>query len=676
MRSKIFYYSLLAILLLQSSMSHVTAAGAVELSSEKLSSETKNSRLASGPIVNLNAATGKNIVFKPQEAEHRDKSTSDEIPHLVLYRNGVLTSAPERTLTVSLGNLVVPPSGLLVQLAIETQHGDPDFDRTSNIKIRVWEEVRFIPYDALTRQEADVQFDITFSAVTKLRHKTIKTPTDYYRYRIALSDTLGNELHTYVEDYAFLLENQWRVPLPRVLETTPGAAPDELLVYYYDMIPFQSNLKDPDSQIPRQAVDRYIQTELIPAMVEAFQRQSDIWGFPWYAEWHNFRGDEDPKTLSVALSERETWFHGEAPALGHSMISIRVDGTAGDYDSLMDGLMSTFHHELFHNQQRNMSLHFGSNEHIAGQEEAWKLFSEGTAVLASSVGQPSVQFEPTLQLRSYLERANAFLGSEGTIGGGLNKSYKDIPYHMALHWRFLYENCGGINSKGEDPATGMRVIRQALETLYKGEIVQINSSTDVAKAFPLILDHALKSTPSCAFHSYQESLIHFARAIYLLRLEGGRCQGPMQRSSCGFVDPQSLYERPAVESYSIPADNATQINGSIPSSYGIDLIELELDPALEGKTLKLNLISKGNPTLSFHMQVLKTKTIRQEGETESRSVQIGEPISMDMHNGSLNVEIENLSRADFDGLGLIITRMDPYEDREPIGAYSIEVVVQ
>ena len=29
-------------------------------------------------------------------------------------------------------------------------------------------------------------------------------------------------------------------------------APNELLVYYYDMVPFQINLRNPDSQIPRQ----------------------------------------------------------------------------------------------------------------------------------------------------------------------------------------------------------------------------------------------------------------------------------------------------------------------------------------------------------------------------------------------------------------------------------------
>jgi hypothetical protein len=673
MRSKFLYYSLLVVLLFQSSMSHVTALGAVETSSE-----IENSVLASRLTVDLSAATGKNIVFKPQEqeAEVKAKSTVNEIPHLVLRRNGVPTPGFERTLLVSVGNLSIPRSGMYVQLIMETQHGDPDLDRRNNIKIRVWKENRFIPYNALTQQGVNIQFKVTFDPITELPHKTIKTPADYYRYRITVSDALGNHIQTYVEDYAFLLENQWRIPLPEVLEMTPGAAPDELLVYYYDMIPFQANLKKPDSQIPREEVDRYIQTELIPAMVEAFQDQSNLWGFPWYEEWHNFRRDEDPKTLSVALGERETWFHGEAPALGHSMISIRVDGTAGEYDNLTDGLMSTFHHELFHNQQRNISLHFGSNTQIAGQQDAWKLFSEGTAVLASSVGQPSVQFEATPQLRSYFERANAFLGSEGAIGGGLNESYKDIPYHTALYWRFLYENCGGIDNKADDPAIGMQVIRHTLEALYKGEIVQINSSTDVAQAFPLILDHALQSTSSCDFGSYEESLIHFARAIYRLRLEGGRCTGPIQTSSCGFIDPDHLYEVPPAARYSVSADNATEVSGSIPSSYGIDLIDLELSPSLEGKTLKLNITTSHSPKVAFYMEVLKIKTVSHDGETKHQSVQIGEPMSMHTENGSMIVEIENLSRDEFDGLGLIITRIDPYEDAETTGTYSIQIITE
>lgn len=678
MRSRFLYYSLLLMLLLQGSRGHVTALGAVETILDEISSETENYIWASRPTVDLSTATGKSIIFKPheQEAEGKAKSTRNEIPHLVLHRNGVPTPESERTLLVSVGNLTVPQSGMYVQLVIETQHGDPDLDRRNNIKIRVWEENRFVPNDALTQQGVSVQFNITFDPITKLPRKTIKTPTDYYRYRITVSDALGNMIESHVDDYAFLMENQWRVPLPNVEEMTPGAAPDELLIYYYDMIPFQANLKDPDSQIPRQEVDRYIQTELIPAMADAFWQQSNIWGFPWYEEWHNFRRDEDPKILSVALGERGIWFHGEAPTLGHSMISIRVDGTAGEYDNLTDGLMSTFHHELFHNQQRNLSLHFGNNEQIAGQEDAWKLFSEGTAVLASSVGQPSVQFEATPQLRSYLKRANAFIGSEGAIGGGLNEKYQAIPYHTALYWRFLYENCGGINDKGEDPATGMQVVRHVLEALYKGEIVQIDSSTDVATAFPPILDQALQSAPSCVFRSYEESLVHFARAIYTLRLEGGRCSGPVHSSDCGLIDPHHLYENPPVDSFLIAANTVTEVSGSIPSSYGIDLIELEFGPSMEGKSFKLIFTSSGEPNLAFHGQALKIKTLSEDDGPEHRSIQVGEPISMHMDNGSIIVEMENLSNADFDGLGLIITRLDPYEATETTGAYSIQVIAE
>jgi hypothetical protein len=287
-----------------------------------------------------------------------------------------------------------------------------------------------------------------------------------------------------------------------------------------------------------------------------------------------------------------------------------------------------------------------------------------------------VQFEATPQLRSYLKRANAFIGSEGAIGGGLNESYREIPYNTALYWRFLYEKCGGVDSNGEDPATGMRVIRHALEALYTGEIVQISSSTEVAEAFPLIMDHALQATPSCAFRSYEESLFHFARAIYLLRLEDGRCMEPIDTSTCGFVDPHHLYERPPVETYLISANPLTEVSGSIPSSYGIDLIELELGPSVERKTLKLIFTSTGDPQPAFHIEVLKIRTMSQDGEPEGQLTQTGEPVSMKIDDGRAILQIENLSRDGIDELGLIVIRTDPYEDMNATGAYSMQVIVE
>lgn len=677
MRTKFLSISLIILLLFQSNIHPVAALSESDAARKETSKEVKTAPRNSRLTVNLSTATEKTIVFNAEKPEEETKvePAANEIPHLVLKRNGVPTPGFERTLKVSIEDLVVPATGMYVQLLVETQHGDPDMDRKRNVRIRVWKETRFIPYDEL-EQEIDVPFNVTFDPMIEWQDETIKTPTDYYRCRIIVSDTRGNRLQTYINDYAFLMENQWRAPLPEALEATPGAAPDELLVYYYDMIPFQSNLRDPDTRIPRHEVDRYIQAELVPAMVEAFQVQSSVWQFPWYEEWRNFRREEAPKTLSVALGEHGIWFHGQPASLGHSMISIRVDGAAGEYDSLTDGIMSVFHHELFHNHQRNISLHYGKHAAIAGKDEAWMAFTEGTAVLASAVGQPAVQFESTALPRSYLKRANAFIGSEGAIGGGLNKSYKEIPYHTALYWRFLYENCGGINAQGEDPAAGMQVIRQVLETLYQGEIVDITSSTEVADAFPIIIDAALQSTSSCKFQSYEESLTHFARAIYMLRLEKGRCHDQIDLSKCGFTDPRHLYHTPPAETHQMQANQPVEITGSIPSSYGIDLKELVLDPALNGKTLKLVFTGDSDSSLAFNVEVWKIRVQGEDNDIVLQAVQRVKPISAITENGSLAIEIKNLNMDEFNSLGLIVTRMDPHEDLEAAGAYSIQWMME
>ena len=631
-----------------------------------------------GLTVTLRTATNATILFKSENGKEVTAPASQgrKIPHLVLNRNGVLTPSFERTLLLSLENLVVPKSGLYAHLIIETQHSDPDLGRKNIKRVQLWNETKFIPYSEDPQQLASVDFNIVFQGFLKRQQKSVRTPTDYFSYQLTLFDSEENILREISEEYAFLMENQWHVPLPKVLEASPGAAPNELLIYYYDMIPFQADLRDPDTQIPRQAVGRYIQTELIPAMMDAFETQTNLWGLPWYKEWSNYRTDEDPKTLSVALGEYSTWFHGPAPSIGHALISIRVDGGFREYSNITDGILSVFHHELFHNQQRNISLHFGDKGNIAGKDEAWKLFTEGTAVLASFVGQPTVQFEPTTRMRAYLKRANAFIGSDDHFIGDLNRSYQEVPYHFAIYWRFLYENCGGIKDGLEDPATGMTVIRHMLEVLYKGEVVNINSSTDVTAALPRILDAALQATPTCAFHSYEESLIHFARAIYLLRLEDGRCSTSDHSNDCGFYDPQRLYQIPNAEDHMIQTGSTTQINGVIATSYGIDLIELQLDPSTEGKTLKLTFKDISEPEDEFNVELWKNKKLESTSGLDAYSDQTSEPRFRRTENGFLALEIGDISMDDFNSLGLIITRMDPDENVEDSGRYLIQVQVQ
>jgi len=674
MRAILFVNNLFLVLAILGSTDPTTAATTAKTVSQRVYADSALPDLT----VTLKAANDATILFKAKNGKEVTTPTSPgrKIPHLVLNRNGVLTPSFERTLLLSLTNLVVPKSGLYARLLIETQHSDPDLGRKQTNKFQLYEETKFIPYLGEDQQLASVDFNVVFEGFLKYQQKSIRTPTDYYSYHLTLLDPHGNVRREFNDGYSFLMENQWRVPLPKVLEASPGAAPNTLLIYYYDMIPFQANLRDPDTQIPRQAVARYIQTELIPAMLQAFKTQTELWGMPWYAEWSNYRTDEDPKTLSIALGDFGTWFHGSAPSLGHALISIRVDGSFGEYASITDGILSVFHHELFHNQQRNISLHFGGKGNIAGKNEAWKLFTEGTAALASAVGHPKVQFERTTWMRTYLKRANAFIGSDGNFIGDLNRSYPEVPYHLAIYWRFLYESCGGIQNGSEDPATGMQVIRHTLETLYKGEVVDINSSTDVIAALPRIIDASLRATPSCVFHTYDESLIGFARAIYLLRLEDGRCPTSDHSNDCGFYDPRRLYLTPPAEDFHIQAGSTTQINGSISTSYGIDLLELEFDPSANGKTLKLIFKNISDPEDAFHVELWKVKTLQSEAEPESYSAQRGESMSMRTENGYLTMEVDNLNVNEFNKIGLIITRIDSSENTEASGRYLIQSVIQ
>ena len=628
-------------------------------------------------VLNLENATGANITFEVQGSKEvtTGEAETRKIPHLVLNRNGMPTPGYERTIILSLGNLIVPPGGVYANLVIETQHGNPDLSGRTKTPMQVLNETRFIPFQGETQKSTSLELRIVFQRTFQYQKREIRTPTDYFSYNLRLVDAKGNLLKEFSDPYAFLMENQWRIPLPRVNEQEPGAAPQDLVLYFCDMIPFQRDVRDPESRIPRQDVEHFIQTELIPAMAEAYITQTNLWGLPWYKEWSNSRIEEDPKSLSVALAEHGTWFHGSPPSLGHSMISIRVDGGYGQYRDLTDGIMSIFHHELFHNQQRNISLHFGSKGIISGKAEAWETFSEGTAVLASLIGQPTIQFVPLAGDRSYLRRANTFIGEEGANGGGLNKSYKEVPYHTAIYWRYLYENCGGLKNGSEDPAAGMKVIRNILEALYSGSIVNINSSTDVPGAFPQVIDMALQATPSCAYNTYQESLVHFARSLYMLRLEEGRCQVNMNDSGCGFYDPNHLYSSPMAESY-FAMDGITQINGSIPSSYGIDLLELELDPAAQGKSLKINLGTTSPSEEKFLVELKEIRIEHNDTWVKRFPTQAGILKSALTENGQLSLVVPDLDTQAYNGLGVIITRLDPHEDLDPFGEYTVQVQVQ
>jgi hypothetical protein len=654
---------------------------------------------APAPGVALRPASGKTIRFQTQNGEMQEGVPPEtrDVPHLVLRRNGALTDPAERTLIVEVTGFEVPAGGVTVTLSLETQHGDPDQRAGPPRSIVVWRESRRLEPDPKGfgrplgsggpgGSGATVVFRHEFDETVLPETGPVPTPTDYFRYSLLVSDArqpAAGPLHTLRGDYAFLLESQWIVPLPQVAETSPGAAPGELIVYYCDMFPFRRDGRDATTWLPREGVPGYLRDELIPALVEAYRVQTDEWGFPWHSKWTSYRPGEDAKRLSVALSGGGTWFHEKAPGQGHAGISLNVNRSHVEYETLTDALLSTFHHELFHNHQRNLQQHLGGSGKVGGA--AWDFFAEGMAALASSVGQPEVQFSQTWGARAYRSYAQAFWGREGISGGDLNESYERLnAYHGAAYWRFLYEQCGGLSGGPgyppggvEDPAAGMEVIRRALVALYGGQIVDMETSTDLVAHMPAILDEALKGS-SCPFQTYRESLTAFARAIYALRLEGGRCLEPGLPDGCGFYDPENLFHKPPAGSLTYRGEEVTYSAADqpspagIPSSFGIDLVEVALDASADGRPLRIEVQGAPGAQAVFHVQLWRGSGGRTpDPELLTAGSPVLEAVEQTGPDGQRVYLLPEIDTAAHERLGLILTRVDAGEGLDGDGAYAI-----
>ena len=348
------------------------------------------------------------------------------------------------------------------------------------------------------------------------------------------------------------------------------------------------------------------------------------------------------------------------------------------YDTLTDGLMSTFHHELFHNLQRNINQIGGGDGDVDGAKNAWQFFSEGMAELASSVGQPLVQFAPTSRERAYMFDANSYVGGGGFLGE-LNISYERMrPYYAAMYWRFLYEQCGGMKDGAKDPAAGMQVISRTLTVLYSGDTVDISSSADLIGELPEIMDRVLEGS-SCPFKTYEESLTGFARAIYALRLDGGRCIEPGVPAGCGLYDPNSLYRDPPVSTITYTGTAITYAEADQPfpagirSSFGMDFVDVILDPTADGQPLTLQFYGAPEAEAEFNVQLWRLVdagegTRPQRIPTQITTTEILTRVNADGH---LVYVIPAIDTTVCNRLGLIITRLDVKEISDPVGEYTI-----
>jgi hypothetical protein len=650
------------------------------------------------PQVNLRAASGMTTPFIAQNnlTSNEQPTGMQDIPHLVLYRNGELTSPAERTLDVTLSNLEVPAGGITVTMRLETQHGDPDPGGGDCPRISVWQESRRIDNNLGDSQAmadtplseaslAEASFHIEFGQSSTSAQGIIPTPTDFYRLEVQVLDAskpTAKPLFSTKLNHAFLLEHQWVAPLNNP-DSSSAAGPQELVVYACDMFPFQRDSRDASSKMLRNAVPGYIETELLPKMIDAIHLQTEVWGFS-LTGWVSFGDSRNSQRLEVALSDGQTWYHAPVPDRGNSAIAINVNGgDNAEYDTLTDGLMSTLHHELFHNLQRAIAITNSGSGDVDGRDGAWQFFAEGMASFVPSVAQPEIQFTQSREARAYSAKAVQFVGGRG-FPGELNASYADVnPYHGAMYWRFLYEQCGGFSEGIENPAAGMGVMRRALQVLYSGEIVDINASTDLVQRMPTVMDRVLTSPEAagCPFHSYTDSLTSFARAIYTLRLRGGRRAAPGVPEGCSFYDPASLYSGPHTSMLSYTgielefSSEDQPYPAGIKSSFGMDFIDLQLQPEVNGQPLTIELYAQAQGGAQYHVQLLKLQKLGGSGMSSQRMVQVSPPemLRNEVPDATLSLSIPAVELDTYNRIGIIITRVDAREHLDPVGAYTLVV---
>jgi hypothetical protein len=343
--------------------------------------------------------------------------------------------------------------------------------------------------------------------------------------------------------------------------------------------------------------------------------------------------------------------------------------------------MAAFHHELFHSLQRNITQMHGGNGDVDGPEDTWQFFSEGTAAMVPSVGQPGVQFDSSHAYASslaYVSHANRYMSGTGTVGD-LNTSYAGMsPYYAAMYWRFLYEQCGGMRDGIEDPTAGMQVIKRALTVLYSGEVVDIGSSTDLIGALPGIMEWTFEGS-ACPFTTYRESLIRFTSAMATLRLEGGRCTAPGIPAGCGFYDPNGAYRDPPLSTITYAGSPITYAGvdqpfpAGVSSSFGVDFVDVILDPASNGRPLTFDFYGASGAEAEFDVQLWKLMDLgggaqpqRVPSHTAAPEVLMGAD-----GDGHMVYTIEAIDTTAYNRLGLIITRVDAQESSDRVGAYTI-----
>jgi hypothetical protein len=414
-------------------------------------------------------------------------------------------------------------------------------------------------------------------------------------------------------------------------------------------------------------VTDFVERQFVPIIHDTWRTQVEEWGFgqPFHSGWDADKAVEIHVTAQpFALFGGTGTYSRPMGADGLPLPDRRIWWLSSmsnfeSHDTLEDAYRTTFAHEFFHLMQWNVRL---SNDR---PDNYWlNVFVEAQAAVAASVQYPEIELakhRANPRYNEYGRAANRFLTEH------LNGSYRELEadtvnrYDAVLYWRFLYEQFGG-----------MAVIRNALEEMGRQPRMGNSQGSGIVGGMAAALDRAFARLDG-PFQSFEESLIAFARTNYALRLENGRCI-EIDLASCGgrYQDPNEVYAEPALEAVldygGVSAADGSGITyeGSISSSYGMDFVDVRLDPTLKGQPLTIKVHGMGD-TARFNVQiwqlgpgVVKPRAITPQAE------------SVPQNEDSVHVYlIPKLDTTTVNRLALIITRLDANETADSVGSYQV-----
>jgi hypothetical protein len=105
-------------------------------------------------------------------------------------------------------------------------------------------------------------------------------------------------------------------------------------------------------------------------------------------------------------------------------------------------------------------------------------------------------------------------------------------------------------------------------------------------------------------------------------------------------------------------------------------MELELSPSFDDKSLRLILQSSSVPQDEFHIELLGIQVGQTDSGTKRSLSQSGILRSAQTQNGNLVLEIPALDLESYNALGVLVTRLDVYEETGSPGAYVIQFNIE